>query len=706
MDLDAPLTVLRGVGPKQAEKLARLGLLRAHDLLLHLPLRFEDRTRLTPLSRLRPGMHAVFEGTVESTEVVRARRRMLLVRLGGGGRAVLRFFHFGPSLQRQFAPGCRVRAFGEIRGLPGLPECVHPEYSIVGREPPPLETTLTPVYPGTEGVSQRLLRQLVAQVLPETARLPDLLPELQAKGLPNLATALQELHQPPPAGRETTRARAPLPDTGDHDLSLAGSAGPDTEPAPRTPALTRLALEELCAHQVALMINAGQRPSGTAPRLRPDGRLWKTLVGSLPFSLTSAQQRAITEIREDLARQRPMNRLLQGDVGSGKTLVAVAAALTTIEAGFQVAFMAPTELLARQHLRNLEGWLEPLDIGIAWLGGRQKTSEKTPLLAELASGQRSLAVGTHALFQERVTFDRLGLAIIDEQHRFGVHQRMALRDKGNGTTPHQLIMTATPIPRTLAMSLYADLDPSVLDERPPGRTPVKTALISSERRDAIIERIRVACGEGMQAYWVCPLIEESEALEAEAAESTAEKLRTALPDLRIERVHGRLKAPERDAVMEAFRRGDIDLLVATTVIEVGVDVPNASLMIIENAERMGLSQLHQLRGRVGRGTRASACVLLYRAPLGETARERLEAMRRTDDGFEIAEVDLKIRGPGEMLGTRQTGERAYRVADWGRDRDLMDAATALAQRVFRDRQRAEALIRRWLGSATQYGSVG
>jgi len=704
MDLDAPLTELRGVGPKQAERLARLGLERAHDLLLHLPLRFEDRTRLTPLTRLRPGMHALFEGTVEGTEVVRARRRMLLVRLhDGSGRIVLRFFHFGPSLQREFAPGRRVRAFGEIRGLAGLPECIHPEYSILRGEPPPLESALTPVYPGTEGVSQRLLRGLVAQVLPETTRLPDLLPELRAQGLPDLSTALQELHQPPPGGTDVTRSPQP---TADADASLRGLAEPGAGPAHRSPALTRLALEELCAHQVALMVHAGHRPRGQSPALRPEGRLWKALVASLPFALTSAQQRAIAEIRADLARERPMNRLLQGDVGSGKTLVAVAAALTAVEAGFQVAFMAPTELLARQHLRNLAVWLEPLDIGIAWLGGRQKKSEKAPLLADLASGQRALAVGTHALFQDPVEFHRLGLAIIDEQHRFGVHQRMALRDKGNGLTPHQLIMTATPIPRTLAMSLYADLDPSVLDERPPGRTPVKTALISSERRDEVIERIRVACGEGIQAYWVCPLIEESEALEAEAAESTADKLRAALPRLRIERVHGRMKAPERDAVMEAFRRGEIDLLVATTVIEVGVDVPNASLMIIENAERMGLSQLHQLRGRVGRGTRASACVLLYRAPLGATALERLEAMRRTDDGFEIAEVDLRIRGPGEMLGTRQTGERAYRVAEWSRDRDLMDAATRLAQRVFRDPQRARALIQRWLGAAVHYGSVG
>jgi ATP-dependent DNA helicase RecG len=541
----------------------------------------------------------------------------------------------------------------------------------------------------------------VAQVLPETTRLPDLLPELRAQGLPDLAAALQELHQPPPDGTDRTRLPQPIP-----DADATGQTEPGAGSAHRSPALTRLALEELCAHQVALMVNAGHRPRGKAPALRPDGRLWKALVAALPFMLTSAQQRAIAEIREDLARERPMNRLLQGDVGSGKTLVAVAAALTAIEAGFQVAFMAPTELLARQHLRNLAIWLEPLDIGIAWLGGRQKKSEKAPLLADLASGQRTLAVGTHALFQDPVTFHRLGLAIIDEQHRFGVHQRMALRDKGSGRTPHQLIMTATPIPRTLAMSLYADLDPSVLDERPPGRTPVKTALISHERRDEVIERIRVACGEGIQAYWVCPLVEESEALEAEAAESTTEKLRAALPRLRIERVHGRMKAPERDAVMEAFRRGEIDLLVATTVIEVGVDVPNASLMIIENAERMGLSQLHQLRGRVGRGTRASACVLLYRPPLGETALERLEAMRRTDDGFEIAEVDLKIRGPGEMLGTRQTGERAYRVADWGRDRDLMDAATRLAQRVFRDPQRARVLVGRWLGSAVHYGSVG
>jgi ATP-dependent DNA helicase RecG len=702
MDLDAALTELRGVGPKQAERLARLGLERAHDLLLHLPLRFEDRTRLTPLSRLRPGTTALFEGTVEGTEVVLGRRRMLVVRLAeDGGRAALRFFHFGPAHQREFAEGRRVRAFGEIRGLPGLPECVHPEYTLLRGAPPPLETALTPVYPTTEGISQRLLRQLVAQVLPETGRLPDLLPELHERGLPDLASALAELHRPP-AGTAPSGAGSGAAEPGTNLLGGLPEAAADRG---RTPALTRLVIEELCAHQVALMVNAGTRPRGRAPALRPDEGLWQRLLAELPFNLTRAQHRAIAEIRADLARERPMNRLLQGDVGSGKTLVAVAAALTAVEAGFQVAFMAPTELLARQHMRNLANWLEPLGVGIAWLGGRQRKSERGTLLAELASGQRALAVGTHALFQEQVAFHRLGLAIIDEQHRFGVHQRMALRDKGSGFVPHQLIMTATPIPRTLAMSLYADLDQSVLDERPPGRTPVKTALISSERRDEVIERIRTACGEGVQAYWVCPLIEESETLEAEAAESTAAKLREALPNLRIERVHGRMKPADRDAVMESFRCGEVDLLVATTVIEVGVDVPNASLMIIENAERMGLSQLHQLRGRVGRGRRASACVLLYRPPLGDTARERLEAMRRTDNGFEIAEVDLKIRGPGEMLGTRQTGERAYRVADWGRDRDLMDAATALAQRVFRDRQRTQALIRRWLGSAVHYGSV-
>ena len=688
MDLDAPLTSLKGIGPKQAERLARLGLEHAHDLLLHLPLRFEDRTRLTPLARLRPGSSALFEGTVEGTEVAHGRRRMLLVRLEeGGARLVLRFFHFGAAQQRSFATGARVRCFGEIRALPGGLECVHPEYRILRGPPPPLEPALTPVYPAAEGISQRLLRDLVAAVLPEAQRLQDVLPELRNEGLPDLAHALREVHQPA------------APDTEVPLLEPGSGNG-------RSPALTRLALEELCAHQLALMLNAGSRPQGRAPALRPGGSLWPRLLEDLPFTMTGAQERTIAEIRADLARERPMNRLLQGDVGSGKTLVAVAAALTAIESGYQVAFMAPTELLARQHARNLAAWLDPLGIGLAWLGGRQRKSEREALLLGLAAGEHDLAVGTHALFQESVAFARLGLAIIDEQHRFGVHQRMALRDKGSGLIPHQLIMTATPIPRTLAMSLYADLDQSVLDERPPGRTPVKTALISSERRDEVIERIRVACGEGVQAYWVCPLVEESDVLEAEAAESTAERLRAALPHLRIERVHGRMKGGDRDAVMDAFRRGGIDLLVATTVIEVGVDVPKASLMIIENAERLGLSQLHQLRGRVGRGRRASACVLLYRPPLGEIARERLEAMRRTDNGFEIAEVDLKIRGPGEMLGTRQTGDRAYRVADWSRDRDLMDTATRLAQQVLPDRQRTQTLIRRWLGSAVHYGSVG
>ncbi len=727
MDLDAPLTTLKGVGPKQAEKLARLGLLRIHDLLLHLPLRFEDRTRLTPLAALRSGTAALFEGTVASTEVVHGRRRMLLVRLEQDhGQLLLRFFHFGATQRQALATGTRVRAFGEIRGLPGTQECVHPDYRVLREVPPPLDTVLTPIYPAADGLSQRLLRDLVGQVLPEAARLPDVLPELQREGLPDLATALHAAHQPPadtapPAGARPPTTQSPAqhelippptesaPPAGAHFHTAQAPAQSELVPSPapgRSPALRRLVLEELCAHQLALMLHAGDRPQGKAPALRPAESLWPRLVAELPFRLTGAQERAITEIRVDLARAQPMNRLLQGDVGSGKTLVAVAAALTAIEAGYQVAFMAPTELLARQHARNLAAWLEPLGIRLAWLGGRQPKGERDALLADLASGACTLAVGTHALFQDLVGFRRLGLAIIDEQHRFGVHQRMALRDKGKGTVPHQLIMTATPIPRTLAMSLYADLDQSILDERPPGRTPVRTALISSERRDEVIERIRVACGEGVQAYWVCPLVEDSDVLEAEAAESTAERLRAALPDLRIERVHGRVKGVERDQTMDAFRNGDIDLLVATTVIEVGVDVPNASLMIIENAERMGLSQLHQLRGRVGRGHRASACVLLYRAPLGEVAQTRLEALRRSDNGFEIAEVDLQIRGPGEMLGTRQTGDHAYRIADWGRDQDLMEAATRLAQTVFPDRQRTQTLIRRWLGTAVEYGNVG
>ncbi|WP_081630748.1 ATP-dependent DNA helicase RecG [Thioalkalivibrio sp. ALE16] len=687
VDLQAPLTTLKGVGPAVAERLERLGLVQAGDLLFHLPLRFEDRTRLTPIAALRPGLAALFEGRVTHAEVVHRRRRMLVVTLADDqAQILLRFFHFGANQQRRLGPGTRIRAFGEPRGLPGALECVHPELQTVGDTPPALESHLTPIYPTTEGISQKLLRQLVAHALPGMQALPDLLPELSRQGLPGLHAALEQLHHPP--------ARADA--LGELDTAEN-----------RSPARTRLALEELCAHQLARMQQSRTpRDARGAPVIQPPGALWQQLREQLPFAPTGAQERVTAEIFADLARPQPMNRLVQGDVGSGKTLVAVAAALAAVEAGFQVAFMAPTELLARQHGRNLAQWLEPLGIAIAWLGGRQTASERGQLLAELAAGQRQVAIGTHALFQEEVRFHHLGLAIIDEQHRFGVHQRMALRDKGNGYMPHQLIMTATPIPRTLAMALYAELASSVIDERPPGRTPVRTALISHERRDEVIERIRAACGSGTQAYWVCPLVEESEQLEAESAEATAERLREALPELTIGLAHGRMKGPERDAVMERFRAGAIDLLVATTVIEVGVDVPNASLMIIENAERMGLSQLHQLRGRVGRGNTASACVLLYRPPLGETARERLEAMRRTDDGFEIAEVDLKLRGPGELLGTRQTGDRSFRVADWTRDQDLLDEATTLAARIENDPARAGALIERWLGSATRYATVG
>ncbi len=687
MDLQAPLTTLKGVGPAVAERLERLGLRQARDLLFHLPLRFEDRTRLTPLAALRPGQAALFDGRVTHAEVVHRRRRMLVVTLADDrAQILLRFFHFGANQQRRLSPGTRIRAFGEPRGVPGALECVHPEVQTVGNTPPALESHLTPIYPAAEGLSQNLLRRLVAHALPGMQALPDLLPELSRQGLPGLHPALEQLHHPP-AQSDTRDAPEPA--------------------EPRSPARTRLALEELCAHQLArIQHSRTPRDRRSAPVIRPPGALWQRLRQQLPFKPTGAQERVTAEILADLAQPQPMNRLVQGDVGSGKTLVAVAATLAAVEAGYQVAFMAPTELLARQHGRNLAQWLEPLGVSIAWLGGRQTANERGQLLAELADGQRQVAIGTHALFQEEVRFHRLGLAIIDEQHRFGVHQRMALRDKGNGWMPHQLIMTATPIPRTLAMALYAELASSVIDERPPGRSPVRTALISHERRDEVIERIRAACGAGTQAYWVCPLVEESEQLEAESAEATAERLRAALPELSIGLAHGRMKGRERDAVMEHFRAGGIDLLVATTVIEVGVDVPNASLMIIENAERMGLSQLHQLRGRVGRGNTASACVLLYRPPLGDTARERLEAMRRTNDGFEIAEVDLKLRGPGELLGTRQTGDRSFRVADWARDQDLLDAATRLALQVESDTPRATALIERWLGSATRYATVG
>jgi ATP-dependent DNA helicase RecG len=706
---DTPLTALAGCGPKVAEKLAARGMTCLQDLWLQLPRQYEDRTRLTPIRALQPGVAAQVEGRVEAVERGFRYRPMLRVAIGDGSQAtlVLRFFHFRAAQVAQFQPGARVRCYGTPRpGLHGL-EIVHPSYQVLGAAAgDELGDALDPVYPAVEGIGPVSLRRLIGLALD---RLPDdesleLLPDAlrEPLRLPSLRKALLTVHRPP----------------RDADVAalLAG-----THPAQR-----RLALEELLAHHLSLRRQRMAQQAHAAPVLADTG-LAARLRDDLPFRLTGAQQRVFDEILLDLARPSPMLRLVQGDVGSGKTVVAAMAAMVAVAGGKQAALMAPTELLAEQHLANLRGWLEPLGIPIAWLAGKVTGKARAQVLAQVASGEARMVVGTHALMQEGVVFHDLALAIIDEQHRFGVHQRLALRDKGVGggdgpgaIVPHQLVMTATPIPRTLAMSAYADLDVSSIDELPPGRTPVQTVALSGERRPELVERIRVACAQGRQAYWVCTLIDEPEddgkpgaamsgasmKIEAQAAQTTFEALSAQLPELGIGLVHGRMKPAEKQATMAAFKAGRIDLLVATTVIEVGVDVANASLMIIENAERLGLAQLHQLRGRVGRGSAESSCVLLYRSPLSMLARQRLETMRETSDGFVIAEKDLELRGPGELLGTRQTGLAEFRLADLVRDADLLPQVHALAEQLLADApDTADRIVARWVGSAVRYAGA-
>ncbi|WP_254276197.1 ATP-dependent DNA helicase RecG [Halomonas sp. 3H] len=690
--LDAPVTSLKGVGEALALKLARLRIASVADLLFHLPLRYQDRTRITPIGTLRAGHEAVVEGEVVAAEVVRGRRRSLLVRLrDGSGILSLRFFHFSPAQQQQFQPGSWVRGFGEARaGATGL-ELYHPEYRLLKADAPPVEDHLTPIYPTTEGLHQTRLRALIEQALAQLEAHPEALPDwisedLRARfRLPELHHCLHVLHQPTP------------------DID------PETLASGHHPASRRLALEELLAHRLSLQEVRLRIQEDGAPALASGRSLQARFLTQLPFSLTGAQRRVLDEIAADLARETPMLRLVQGDVGSGKTVVAAMAALSAIAGDCQAAMMAPTELLAEQHYRAFRAWFEPLGIEVAWLSGKLKGKARLDTKAAILDGRARMVVGTHALFQGDVHFQRLGLAIIDEQHRFGVHQRLALREKGEagGLTPHQLVMTATPIPRTLAMSAYADLDVSVIDELPPGRTPVKTVVVPDERRPEVVARIRHACAEGRQAYWVCTLIEESEVLECQAAEATRDELTEALPELAIGLVHGRMKPSEKTEVMAAFKAGELDLLVATTVIEVGVDVPNASLMIIENPERLGLSQLHQLRGRVGRGSTESFCVLLYHGPLSAHSRERLAVMRETNDGFRIAEKDLELRGPGEVLGTRQTGLAQMKIADLERDADLLERVAPLAEALLATYPEASRpLIRRWLGEeAGRYGQV-
>ena len=686
-----PVTTLRGVGESLAGKLQKLGITVIQDLRFLLPLRYEDRTCVVPIGSLQPGDRAVVEGEVQLAEVTFRGRRQLLCRIGdGSGFLTLRFFYFSNAQQQAFVRGKRVRCYGEARrGLGGL-EIVHPEYRIVAADSvATVEPTLTPIYPLTEGVQQGRLRQLTDLALREVASrtLRDWLPPAVLDGLelPSLREALEYVHRPPP----------------DASLELL-SAG-------RHPAQRRLAFEELLAHQLSLRLLRKEIQRDPGWPLLPQAPLVETFLSNLPFRLTGAQQRVWHEIEKDLAQSSPMLRLVQGDVGSGKTVVAALAALRAAEAGFQAAVMAPTELLAEQHGRNFAAWLAPLNMELAFLTGKRTGAARARALADLASGQAQIAVGTHALFQEHVEFKRLGLAIIDEQHRFGVHQRLLLREKGAaaGRYPHQLIMTATPIPRTLAMTAYADLDVSIIDELPPGRTPVKTVAMQETRRDEVVLRIRDACRQNRQAYWVCPLVEESDQLEAQAAEETAAALTQALAPLRVGLVHGRMSSREKDAVMSEFKAGRIDLLVATTVIEVGVDVPNASLMVIENAERMGLAQLHQLRGRVGRGSAESTCVLLYRVPLSEVARQRLAVMRETNDGFEISRRDLELRGPGELLGTRQTGLMQMRVADLIRDADLLPQVQHAAELMLAANENNIApLLRRWTGQqGERFGKV-
>jgi ATP-dependent DNA helicase RecG len=687
--LHHPITQLKGVGPSLQSKLAKLNIHTIQDCLFHLPSRYQDRTQVTALSRLEPGQYAVIEANVINAQITQGKRRTLRVQLHDGTGVVhLRFFYFSPSLHAKFTPGTRVRVFGEIRAFNHSLEIAHPEcaFGQVG-EMPPLQEKLTPIYPLTEGLTQPGLRKVIQQALLwlKNQTLPEFLPQplLDQHQFPSLSAALEFCHTP--------EAQVPvsLLEQGKH------------------PAQARLIFEELCAHHLSLLTLRQQEQPFRA-RSCPDTSLAEGFIQALPFSLTAAQSRVIAQIQDDLIQAAPMMRLLQGDVGSGKTVVAAAAMAQAVSNGYQAALMAPTEILAEQHYQHFKAWFEPLQIPVIWLAGKLTPKAKREALETIAQGGAQLIIGTHALVQEAVAYPRLGLVIIDEQHRFGVDQRLALAEKGldQDYFPHQLIMTATPIPRTLAMTAYADLDYSVIDELPPGRTPISTVALSQDKRPEIMERIFEACSQGKQVYWVCTLIDDSEHLTAEAASRLADQLRAAMPGLNIGLVHGKLKSSEKESIMQAFAANQIQLLVATTVIEVGVNVPNASLMIIENPERLGLSQLHQLRGRVGRGSEKSHCVLLYQSPLSYTARQRIQILRDTTDGFLIAEKDLELRGPGEWLGTRQTGALQLRIANLVRDRDWVPQIKPVAESILDSSpSQAQAMIDRWLGQNLQYAGV-
>jgi ATP-dependent DNA helicase RecG len=686
----APLTTLPGVGPALAASLGRLGLTRVQDLWFHLPLRYEDKTRITAIADLRAGERAQVEGVVEAVERGFRYRPQLKVAIGdaSGQTLLLRFFHFNRAQAEQLVPGTRLLCYGEVRHAAQGLEMVHPSYQrLGGSEAAVVDEQLSPVYPTTEGLGQKRLVAVIGKallLLPPAEQLELIPPALcRAHGLTSLRDALLYVHRPPP-------------DAHLGQLLLG-----------RHPAQQRLAFEELLTQHLSLKRLRAVVRQRRAPVLDAPRQLHRQLLRALPFRLTAAQQRVSEEVARDLAQAQPMLRLVQGDVGSGKTVVAALAALAAVHAGYQTALMAPTELLAEQHLRNFQHWLQPLGIEVEWLAGKVAGKARRQALARVADGA-AVVIGTHALMQEGVAFARLGLVIVDEQHRFGVQQRLALHEKGHQDrlVPHQLVLTATPIPRTLAMSAYADLDVSSIDELPPGRTPVRTIAVSNARRGEVIERIHAACAEGRQVYWVCTLIEESEQLRAQAAEVAHAELCAALGGFAVGLIHGRMKAKDKQAAMDAFKAGELAVLVATTVIEVGVDVPNASLMVIENSERLGLAQLHQLRGRVGRGAVASNCVLLYQPPLGQLARERLQVMRETSDGFRIAEKDLELRGPGEVLGTRQTGQLAFRIADLARDAHLLPAVQAVGERMLAEfPDQTGRLIERWIGGAARFADA-
>ena len=674
-----------------AKKLQDYGINNLKDLLFHLPARYEDRTKIIAISQCNINQRAVIEASVETCQsVFRGKRSMIVTLSDGSGILSLRFFHFSKQQQAQFSQGATIRCFGEIRrGKKGL-EMIHPEYKVLkDLAHEPIAEHLTSIYPTTEGIGQARWRLWMKQALAQIASLqiPELLPNelIASNNLPDLLSCLQALHQPP------TETSVEQLNSGQH------------------PAILRLSLEELLAHQISLRQVRLEHKRDKAPSLLAKKSLHKKFIQQLSYTLTNAQVRVLKEINADLITPHPMLRLLQGDVGSGKTVVAAISALAALSKGFQVAIMAPTEILAEQHFKNFSEWFKKFDTNIGWLSGSLGAKAKREALSALASGETDILIGTHALFQEGVEYKKLGFCIIDEQHRFGVHQRLALREKGDIEQfgiPHQLIMTATPIPRTLAMSAYADLDVSIIDELPPGRKPVTTAVISEQKRHKVLERVNSIVRQGRQVYWVCPLVEESENLQCQAAEITAQTLTEVFPDLNIALVHGRLKNSQKELVMQAFKAGEVDLLVATTVIEVGVDVPNANLMVIENAERLGLSQLHQLRGRIGRGADAGYCVLLYKSPLSDTAKLRLQTMRETTDGFKISEKDLLIRGPGELLGTRQTGLMQMRIADILRDAHLIPGLQDYADNILANKPKhAQALVMRWLGDRLRYGMV-